>query len=95
MKSLQLTNLSSSDTLLKNVTYLQIGVQSPYNIPITELEQDDPFQLPVIINDKHFTITDRDILEFSDFHFQGDSIKIAFGKTNKFVIVDLIYETAD
>lgn len=94
MKSLQLT-YPFFQTLLENVTYLQIGIQRPYNIPVTEILEEESFQIPIRINGQNFTIVDMDVLEFSDIHFRNLNIQIDRNdKRLKYIIVDLAYETA-
>ena len=94
MKSLQLTYPFLNCQLPDNVTYLQIGIQNPYNIPITELLENNSMYIPVKIKNKEYTITDKDILEFSDIHFRGTNL-ISLNSNNKYIIADIVYETAD
>lgn len=92
MKSLQLI-YPSNNTLLSNVTYLQIGIHRPHNIPVTEIPEYTNFKSIVKINDNIYTITDRDILEFGDIYFTSLLIEI-LDVNNPFLIIDLAYETA-
>ena len=94
MKSLQLM-YPSSNTILSNVTYLQIGIHKPHNIPITEIPEHTNFKSIVRINDTIYTLTDRDILEFGDTYFTSSSLSIeVLDVNNPFLIIDLAYETA-
>lgn len=93
MKSLQLI-YPSNNMILSNVTYLQIGIHRPYNIPIAEISEYTDFKSIVKINNNIYTITDKDILEFGDIYFTSLSIEI-LDVNNPFLIIDLAYETAD
>ena len=98
MKSLQLV-YPSKKTLLNGVAYLQIGVQRPHNIPITEISAYSSFKTIIRINNETYTITDKEILEFGDVYFRKSSsenfeIEI-LDVNNPYLIVDLIYEIAD
>ena len=94
MKSLQWT-YPFFQILLENVTYLQIGIQRPYSIPITEISEEESEKIPIRVNGQNFTITDMDILEFSDIHFRNLNIQIDRNdRCLKYIIVDLAYETA-
>jgi len=71
--------------------YLQIGIERPHNIPI-ELPY-EPYQIAIRINSNTYSITDKEILEFSD--ISGTSTVQVLDTNNPYLIIDLAYETAD
>lgn len=76
----------------ENVTYLQIGVEHPYSIPILELD-DNNWPIIVSINSQDFVITDKDILELKLDH---ESITITiYENLNPYVIINIAYENAN
>ena len=91
MKSIQYRYPFSNNVFtLNNVITLQIGIQRPWSIPLIE---DIPFTIPILINKHEYSITDKNILEFNEFN---RSIEIEIReKLNPYLIVDIIYKTAD
>lgn len=76
----------------ENVTYLQIGVEYPYSIPILELD-DNNWPIVVSINSQDFVITDKDILELELNH---ESITVTvYENLNPYVIINIAYENAN
>ena len=73
-----------------NAKYIQIGIERPHNIPV--VLPDEPFSIPVKINDITYAITDKEILEFGDIY--GTSTIEVLEKNNPYLIIDLAYETA-
>ena len=82
---------STGQITLRNVTYLQIGVERPHSAPISEIED---FNVVLSINGITYTVTDKEILEFGDVYFTTLSINI-LDANNPYLIVDLGYRTAD
>ena len=74
-----------------NAKYIQIGIERPHNIPV--VLPDEPFSIPVKINNIIYAITDKEILEFGDI-YETSTIEV-LEKNNPYLIVDLAYETAD
>ena len=100
MKTVQLIYPSNTMVNLSHVAYVQIGIQRPHNIPITEIIEWGKAQVPEVykeistcirINGELYTITDRDILEFGDVYFRTLNVELL--ETNPYLIVDLAYET--
>ena len=76
----------------EHVTYLQIGVEYPYSIPILELD-DNNWPIVVSINSQNFVITDKDILELELNH---ESITVTvYENLNPYVIINIAYENAN
>ena len=91
MKSKQFIGpFSSGESLdlgLSSVKYIQIGIESPHSIPISETS-------PVIvlsINNVDYEIGEKDILEFENLNLSQLSI-IAKKINNPYVIIDIAYE---
>jgi len=74
-----------------NAKYIQIGIERPHNIPISLLNE--PFSIPIRINNVTYAITDKEILEFGNIY--GTSTVEVLEKNNPYLIIDLAYETAD
>lgn len=87
-----------------NVTYLQIGIERPHSIPISEIElsEDDPDNSwPVIIGinrdennskltQKDFVVSEKDILEFRLNH---ERVKVFVWETvDPYIIINIAYE---
>lgn len=84
---------------LNNVNAVQIGIERPHNIPI-EVPYES-FQIPIrityrnkgIVYKQDLTVTRREILEFGDI---GTSFTLEIlDSNNRYLIIDLAYETAD
>ena len=73
-----------------NAKYIQIGIERPHNIPV--VLSDEPFSIPIKINDTTYAITDKEILEFGDIY--GTSTIEVLERNNPYLIIDLAYETA-
>lgn len=93
MKSLQLI-YPSNTIILTNVTYLQIGIQRPLNPPISEIGAFENYKMAVRINGKQYSVSYNEILEFGDI-FERSLIIEILEPNNPYLIVDLIYKTAD
>lgn len=80
----------------ENVTYLQIGIEYPYSIPLLELEEENNniiWPLIVTINSQDFIITDKNILELKLNH---ESINIRIHKNlSPYIIINVAYENAN
>jgi hypothetical protein len=75
------------------LTYLQIGIESPHSIPISEFEDND-FSFTCSINGKNYLVTERDVLEFSNLSLE--TISVTFVKPNNpYLIVNVAYEEAN
>ena len=93
MKSLQIMYPNISNVILDNVLYVQIGIERPHSIPLSELID---FAAIVMINGKRYSITDRDILEFGNFELTKSKLDLRIlDINNPYLIIDLAYETAD
>ena len=93
MKSLQIMYPNTSNVILDNVLYVQIGIERPHSIPLSELID---FAAIVMINGKRYSITDRDILEFGNFELTKSKLDLRIlDINNPYLIIDLAYETAD
>lgn len=77
----------SIDLGLSNVTYLQIGIEHPHSIPISEQEP----EVILSINNITYSITDKDILEFEYLNLSNLSIVIEEAD-NPYFIIDIAYE---
>lgn len=102
MKTQQIIYPKDTSIILNDVAYLQIGVERPYSIPISEtiIKQNGQwseiyeFNLVLSINGKDYSVSDRDILEFGDVYF--NPLRISIKETNDpYLIIDLAYETAE
>lgn len=77
----------SIDLGLSGVTYVQIGIEYPYSIPISE-------SVPTIIlsiNNTNYCITEKDILEFEQLDLDQLSITVQEAN-NPYFIIDIAYE---
>ena len=97
MKTIQLIYPKSSNVSLENVVYCQIGIEHPHSIPISEIFNDN-FQAILRIgesvnNSKIYTITDKEILEFGNMHFNSLYIK-TLDISNPYLIIDIAYKEA-
>lgn len=85
--------------------FLQIGIEHPESIPISEFEDNN---YPIIFTiksvdrsdvngqevEESYLITERDILEFSNLNLDHFSLSFT-DPTNKYLIVNVAYEEAD
>lgn len=95
MKTIQLS-YPYPNLQLDDVSILQIGIENPHNFPLEHLvEHEKPFQPVVYIteggSEKGYTITDREILEFSEMYFSSIGIRVA-NVSNPYTIIDVSYE---
>lgn len=78
-----------------NVNYLQLGIEHPYSIPISVLEENDDWPILLKINEKDFYIGQLDLLEFKLNH---SSIHIDLDNTyydtqnDPYLIINIAYE---
>lgn len=77
----------SIDLGLSSVTYLQIGIEHPHSIPISEQEP----EVILSINNVTYSITDKDILEFENLNLSNLSIVIEEAN-NPYFIINIAYE---
>ena len=88
-----------------NVNYLQLGIEHPYSIPISELEDienenDWPIivainsSTPGIITQKDFIISDKDILELKPNGLSNITVIIKENINNPYLIINAAYEDA-
>lgn len=75
----------------KNYIALQIGIHKPW---ITPLSEQNNFTIPVIINRHEYSLTDKNILEFSNLYLRQLEIIIQ-NKNDPYLIIDIAYKTAD
>lgn len=94
MKVLQIIYPNDTSIVLNNVAYLQIGIERPHSIPISEFPSYTDFNVILRIQGKEYIVTDRDVLEFGDIYFPTLNIEIV-DANNPYLIIDLAYETAD
>lgn len=108
MKFEQYVGPFTSNTLIlnkRNVTYLQIGIEHPHSIPLSEIpENNDNIRWPIIVSinknlnnvgftQKDYIITENDILEFELNH---DTVDIIIHKNeNPYLIINVAYEDAN
>lgn len=88
----------------KNVNYLQLGIENPHSIPISELDDFSENNWPIIVSinsqspntitDKDFIITTKDILELKPNGLQSITVKIKKGQNNPYLIINAAYEDA-
>lgn len=97
MKTIQLSYPWQNNIELENVSFLQIGIECPHIFPLEHLvEHNKNFEAIVYIkeggsNYKSYTISDREILEFSEMYFS--SLNISVEKvSNPYIIIDIAYE---
>ena len=77
----------SIDLGLSGVTYVQIGIEHPHSIPISE-------SAPTVIlsiNNTNYCITEKDILEFEQLDLDQLSITVQEAN-NPYFIIDIVYE---
>ena len=77
----------SIDLGLSGVTYVQIGIEHPHSIPISE-------SAPTVIlsiNNTNYCITEKDILEFEQLDLDQFSITVQEAN-NPYFIIDIAYE---
>lgn len=90
------------DDSLKNVTFLQLGVECPHSIPLSEidLENDAGWPIRITINEedtqykntRDYLITDKDILELK---IQAPKLTLEILKeTSPYFIINAAYEIA-
>lgn len=87
-----------------NVNYLQLGIENPHSIPISELEDFTESNWPIIITvnsedpnkitQRDFLITEKDILELKLGILNTVTIKIKKGQNNPYLIINAAYEDA-
>lgn len=91
MKSKQFTGPfsigQSIDLGLSGVRYVQIGIEHPHSIPISEIT---PITI-LSINNVDYCITEKDILEFEQLNLDELSIVIQEAN-NPYFIIDIAYE---
>lgn len=75
------------DLGLSNVTYIQIGIEHPHSVPISEQES----TVILLINNVTYAITEKDILEFENLNLSNLSIVIEEAN-NPYFIIDIAYE---
>lgn len=74
---------------LTDIIALQIGIHRPWISPLNE-----KIIIPIEINNQEYSLTDRDILEFSYLYAREVTIIIKEIK-NPYLIIDIAYKTAD
>lgn len=86
----------------RNVTYLQIGIEHPHSIPLTEIEEiNNVIQWPLIVGinrsqeqtQHDFIITEEDSLELELKH-EVVTVTI-YENNNPYLIVNVAYEDAN
>ena len=77
----------SIDLGLSGVTYVQIGIEHPHSIPISESA---PTAI-LSINNTNYCITEKDILEFEQLDLDQLSITVQEAN-NPYFIIDIAYE---
>ena len=92
----------------KNVSYLQLGIEHPHSIPLSELEDfnDNSHiligiytvdtisnQVPAI-SQKDFLLSEKDILEFKLNGYKNVAVIIRENKNNPYLIINAAYEDA-
>lgn len=108
MKFEQYIGPFTSNTLIfnkRNVTYLQIGIEHPHSIPISEIpENNNNIEWPIIIGinrnsnssnfmEKDYVITDYDALEFELNH---ETVNVViYENNNPYLIINVAYEDAN
>lgn len=81
--------LNLSPIQLTDIIALQISIHRPWITPLNE-----EFIIPIEINNQKYSLTDRDILEFS--YLYARKITITIKETeNPYLIIDIAYKTAD
>jgi len=76
------------------LNYLQIGIEHPQTIPISEFEEDSYPFIFSINNGERYLITERDVLEFSDLSLSTFTI-VFLKPENPYLIVNVAYEEAN
>lgn len=93
----------------KNISYLQLGIEHPHSVPLSELENledDNPHiligiytvdiisnQIPAI-SQKDFILSEKDVLEFKLNEYNNIAIVIREDKDNPYLIINAAYEDA-
>ena len=88
-----------------NVSYLQLGIERPHSIPISELDDinnDSDWPIVVAINSstpeitttKDFVITTKDILELKPNGLTTITVTIKDNIDNPYLIINAAYEDA-
>ena len=77
----------SIDLGLSGVTYVQIGIEHPHSIPISESAP----TVIISINNTNYCITEKDILEFEQLDLDQLSITVQEAN-NPYFIIDIAYE---
>lgn len=73
---------------LTNRKIVQIGIERPHSIPISE---DGTQKIILQINEQSFAIGESDILEFENLYSSDISITV-LDTTNPYLILDIAYE---
>lgn len=84
-----------------NVSYLQLGIEHPHSIPLSELE-DNYWPIAISINsestgennNQDFVITTKDILELKPSGISTITITIKDKINNPYLIINAAYEDA-
>lgn len=81
---------------LEKVTYLQLGIERPHSIPLSEIDlSNNEWPIKIIINNddnKNFILSEKDVLEL---HFNAQNIKIYTNEINNpYFIINAAYEIA-
>lgn len=74
-----------------NVKYLQLGIEYPYSIPLSETDFDQPSAL-IRINSKEFILTLHDILEFKNLNLTNVIIEVENKINDSYLIINIAYE---
>lgn len=93
--------LNFAPTTPVKLRYLQIGIEHPHSIPLSEIEDDSSFPFfsgetrsyPFVcrINGDSYLITERDVLEFSNLTLASFSITFV-DPSDPYLIVNVSYE---
>lgn len=76
----------------ENVTYIKIGIEHNFSIPISEID-DENWPIVININSQDFVITTHDILELN---LNYETINITINENlNPYLIINIAYENAD
>ena len=85
-----------------NVTYLQIGIEHPHSVPISEIEENNNnIQWPLIVginkgtsqSEHDYIITDKNILEL-ELNHETVSV-IVYKNLDPYLIINVAYEDAN
>lgn len=86
-----------------NITYLQLGIEHPHSIPLSELENVDDSEVIIgvyqtddisNITQQDFIMFDKDILEFKLNGWQKINVIIRKENNNPYLIINAAYEDA-